>query len=771
MEEEYYNYEVPNKIYIKSNTATVMHLLSFLSAILLIVVAGLCTLAIISYKQSENYYFDKSRQFYFTVENGSVTILKFINSKAIDCEVPNRVKYRGKTYSVTAIGENAFTNHRSLVTVTIPDSVTEIRGSVEDKKGAFSGCTALTTINMGKSISRIGAYAFKNCVALKSIDVPASVQFVHVGAFQNCLDMTTIKINGNSAWDTNSFINCYGVTTLQIADGVELNDDVRPALASLTSLVEFVSFNPAYQTDERGDCLLNAAKDTVVLGGNGAMVPAGVTKILDWAWGKRTVDKSFVPGLDNIDTEVVEGVKEIGEHAFADQIICTDAKSRPQSWKTTVPVYTHAQLVEFRVTGYQSTKAYVYQDENGIRVDPDYYDLFPHAKSPTPFKRWGTFAVDENGTTTCEAIYESEKKGSEEVVSLLNSDLGRAEEFINGAYSSKLRFLFKIEFWEKFKMYYYQAVAAIENSADTYDYIMSYLSDGLDEFSSKIRPVYKILKESDDDDSVWTDENIDRTVLESTDWYIGLQNLVDAIDQLEEKDIISVNSATLIERIYTRKEEAEKVLSEDGFGLQMNPVDFWRAIRESFESLKVDVSPDGPLGSLIAECEKLDRANYTKESWANLQSCLSMAKMVSEYNQSISVIRNDLETALANLCEIGITVGAARLDAWISICEDLQEADYVPSGYDLLMLELGIVKNKRARLLTSSTIDAARVDLQNRYDLLVALNNTSEYLTDAGYFNINTLAFFIITAILFTGAVVAGATAVRLKLLMRRSHE
>ena len=57
--------------------------------------------------------------------------------------IPATVEYKGKTYSVTAIGESAFCDCTGLTGVTIPSSITEIG------ENAFNGCTNLTQIKCG----------------------------------------------------------------------------------------------------------------------------------------------------------------------------------------------------------------------------------------------------------------------------------------------------------------------------------------------------------------------------------------------------------------------------------------------------------------------------------------------------------------------------------------------------------------------------------------------------------------------------------------------
>ena len=93
--------------------------------------------------------------------------------------IPDSVKYNNVSYSVTSIGEFAFSACDNLTSVTISNSVTSIG------QEAFGYCPSLTSIIIPESVTSIGDHAFTRCEGLTSVTIPNSVTSLGKSAFQN----------------------------------------------------------------------------------------------------------------------------------------------------------------------------------------------------------------------------------------------------------------------------------------------------------------------------------------------------------------------------------------------------------------------------------------------------------------------------------------------------------------------------------------------------------------------------------------------------------
>ena len=122
--------------------------------------------------------------------------------------IPSTVTYNGTTYSVTSIGESAYSGCSGLTSVTIPNSVTSIGTN------AFSGCSGLTSVNIGTGVTSIGESAFYNC-SMTSVTIPNSVTYIGEYAFLSCSGLTSVTI-GNSLTSIgySAFYECINLSSL-----------------------------------------------------------------------------------------------------------------------------------------------------------------------------------------------------------------------------------------------------------------------------------------------------------------------------------------------------------------------------------------------------------------------------------------------------------------------------------------------------------------------------------------------------------------------------
>ena len=148
-----------------------------------------------------------------TNEGVKIAVISKYNGVASELTIPSKLG-GGK---VTKISSGAFAGNDDLVKVTLPGSVT----SIGDR--AFSGCSNLKTINLGK-VEHIGAYAFFN-TALKSAQM-TSVQTIDKEAFKNCASLTTVNFGTHEVLSIaeEAFQGCTSLRTIRLPQKLtELN--------------------------------------------------------------------------------------------------------------------------------------------------------------------------------------------------------------------------------------------------------------------------------------------------------------------------------------------------------------------------------------------------------------------------------------------------------------------------------------------------------------------------------------------------------------------
>ena len=127
---------------------------------------------------------------YFTfteLEDGTYSIAAKNNIPA-DVILPS--EYNGK--AVTVIGDRAFLQNFSLVSILISDSVTSIG------VGAFSSCYSLESITIPNGVEAIGNFAFSDCQRLKSVSIGNGVNSIGNSVFYRCTSLKDVYYTGTS---------------------------------------------------------------------------------------------------------------------------------------------------------------------------------------------------------------------------------------------------------------------------------------------------------------------------------------------------------------------------------------------------------------------------------------------------------------------------------------------------------------------------------------------------------------------------------------------
>ena len=132
-----------------------------------------------------------------------------------------------------AFGWSKFIGCRSLTSLVIPDSVTNIGDY------AFSGCRSLTDIVIPDSVTNIGDYAFWNCRSLTNIVIPDSVTSIGDNAFEYCFSLSNLIIpDGVTSIGDGAFVGCNSLSSVVIPDSVScIGNNAFWGCESLTDIV------------------------------------------------------------------------------------------------------------------------------------------------------------------------------------------------------------------------------------------------------------------------------------------------------------------------------------------------------------------------------------------------------------------------------------------------------------------------------------------------------------------------------------------------------
>lgn len=143
-----------------------------------------------------------------------------------DLVVPETVSVDGATYTITAIGDEAFTGCRvytangvtywnGLTSVTLPETVTSLGD------GAFA-LSDVSSVNIPQAVTELPMGCFGNCTKLVDITVPAHVKTIGLMAYYGCTGATALTLEeGVERIGEMAFFDCNKLTEVSIPASVK----------------------------------------------------------------------------------------------------------------------------------------------------------------------------------------------------------------------------------------------------------------------------------------------------------------------------------------------------------------------------------------------------------------------------------------------------------------------------------------------------------------------------------------------------------------------
>lgn len=282
--------------------------------------------------------------------------------------VSENVKFDGKEYTVTAIGEHAFSMNDELLSVVMPNTIVSIGRS------AFNACGKLKSLTIPCSVRNIGDFAFMDLPSLehlavdeyniafdsrgdcnaiirtktntllvgcKTTVIPDGVEVIARYAFSSCmtnfarLEPLEINIPGSvEVIEPFAFQNCGSLVAVNFSEGlkrigrwvflgtaierleipasvIDIDDEAFIACDSL-KVIKVKKGNKVYDSRKGCNAIIESATGRLLLGCEGTTVPDGVKVISRGAFARSGIKKVKLPSsLEAIERGAFASCKEL----------------------------------------------------------------------------------------------------------------------------------------------------------------------------------------------------------------------------------------------------------------------------------------------------------------------------------------------------------------------------------------------------------------------------------------------------------------------------
>ena len=149
----------------------------------------------------------------------------------------------------------------------------------------YNGCTSMTNITIGNSVTSIGSNAFEDCYTVNNISMPNSVTAIGNSAFENCSSLTSIYIPDSvTSIGAKAFSGCLALASIEVSPN-----------------------NVVYDSRKNCNAIIERRSSNLIVGCKNTVIPDSIMTIGDYAFEGHTELTSI---------NIPNSVKNIGNYVF-----------------------------------------------------------------------------------------------------------------------------------------------------------------------------------------------------------------------------------------------------------------------------------------------------------------------------------------------------------------------------------------------------------------------------------------------------------------------